>query len=102
MRDRLLLAVAKQRTDPDKVPGLEAQMPVGAFILDVMSGAVGTDNTTLLNKVDVATDVTVKVTDGGTTLIPFAETDFIFAALAGASALPLKGHGGEFHCSWGQ
>lgn len=39
---------------------------IGNFILNVMSGATGTDNTTLLNKVDVAQDFTTKASNANT------------------------------------
>ncbi len=40
---------------------------VGQFILNVISGAVAVDDTTITNKVDVASDFTVKATNAGTT-----------------------------------
>jgi S-layer protein len=40
---------------------------VGNFILNVISGATGTDNTTIINKVDVAGDFTTKAATAGTT-----------------------------------
>ena len=47
------------------IGGTPAQ--VGAMILNIISGAVGTDATTIINKVDVAADFTTKATNAGTT-----------------------------------
>ena len=39
---------------------------IGNFILNVISGATGTDNTTIINKTDVAKDFTTKATNANT------------------------------------
>ncbi len=40
---------------------------IGAMILNIISGAIGVDDTTITNKVDVASDFTIEASNSGTT-----------------------------------